>query len=150
MANLKAWSKQNKNYEFSCRVLNENLSFCVQKQCLDICQCSEFCQNHLQIRQSTEKSNSQKNAKKKPNFIWPFFKNKQSQRSWKRAKNCKFGLKKAKLATLAPAPHPHQVQPARKAVRVPAPQMRVPATRPSQDSISHLRNNYAFIVGYCC
>jgi len=36
-----------KNYKFSCRVSNENLSFCVQKQCLEICQCPEICQNHL-------------------------------------------------------------------------------------------------------
>ena len=39
---------------------------------------------------------------KKPNFIWPFFKNKKSQRNWKKAQNYEFGLKIAKLATLAP------------------------------------------------
>jgi len=36
-----------KNYKFSYRVSNENLSFCVQKQCLEICQCPETCQNHV-------------------------------------------------------------------------------------------------------
>ena len=38
--------QRNKNYQFSCRVFNENLSFCVKKQCLEICQRSETCQNH--------------------------------------------------------------------------------------------------------
>ena len=36
-----------KNCKFSCKVSNENLSFCVQKPCLEICQCSETFQNHL-------------------------------------------------------------------------------------------------------
>jgi len=42
-----------------------------------------------------------KKGQKKSNLIWPFFKNRKSMRSWKKAKNYKFGLKKAKLATLA-------------------------------------------------
>jgi len=38
--------------------------------------------------------------KKKPNFIWPFFKNKKRPKALKKAKNYKIGLNKAKLATL--------------------------------------------------
>jgi len=32
------WQQQTKNYEFSCRVSNKKLSFCVRKQCLEIWQ----------------------------------------------------------------------------------------------------------------
>jgi len=56
---------------------------------------------------------------KKPNFVWPFFKNEKSQKSSKNAKNYKFGLKKAELATLPSicSTHmPHKVQPRFKCV----------------------------------
>jgi len=43
--------------------------------------------------------NRLKNAKKS-NFIWSFFKDKKIQKIFEKAKNYKFGFKKAKLATL--------------------------------------------------
>jgi len=79
--------RQNKNCKFSYRVSNENLSFCVQKQCLEICQCpGNLPKSSLNLPNRRKKSNWSKKAKK-TNFIWPFFKNK------KRSKELKKGPK---------------------------------------------------------
>jgi len=43
---------------------------------------------------------------KKPNFIWPFFKNKKRPKELKKGQKLKFGLKKAKLATLVVTARP--------------------------------------------
>jgi len=84
------------------KVINSRAEF----QTKFIVMCPTVSRNLSVPRNLTKSSLNQPNQHKKsnwpnkPNGIWPFFKNIKKPKLLKKAKNYKFGLRKAKLATL--------------------------------------------------
>jgi len=86
----------NSRAEFPIKVYHSS----AQKQCLEIFQCPEIYQNHFLICHIDIKNLIDQKRPKKAKFHSPFFKNKKSLKRLIKVKNYKFGLRKAKLATL--------------------------------------------------